>query len=88
MIKQGKTAILQPKEMVDLNCQVFLYKCSHLIDSLKGREIFGSVCHSWTMIEVRGKNKEEKKKQLSEILIEIRSGFKVVTYRLYYLKDT
>ena len=74
--------------MVDLNWQAFLCKCSHLIDSLKGREIFGSVCHSWTMIEVRGRNKEEKKKQLNEILIEIRSGLdKVVTCRLYYLKD-
>ena len=49
----------QPEEMVDLNHQASSCECSHLIDSLKGREMFDAACHSNTIASVRARIKEE-----------------------------
>ena len=43
-IKQGGTAIPKPEEMADLNYQASTCDCSHLLDSLKNRELFDSAC--------------------------------------------
>ena len=56
-IKQGGTSIPKPEEMVELNYQSPNCECSHLIDSLKGREMFDAVCHTDTMIKVRERMK-------------------------------
>ena len=59
-IKQDGTAILKPEETAELNYQSSICECSHLIDSLKGREVFDAVCHTGTMKEVREMMKVEK----------------------------
>ena len=53
LIKKGGTVIPKPEEMAELNYQSSTCECSHLIDSLKGRETFEAMCHTCTMKEVR-----------------------------------
>ena len=52
-IKQGGTAIPKPEEMTDLDYQASKCECSHLLDSLKNREMFDFVCHTNTTAAVR-----------------------------------
>ena len=58
-IKTGGIAIPKPEEMLDLNYQASTCECSHLLDSLKNREIFDSACHTNTMAVVRARIKGE-----------------------------
>ena len=58
-IKKGGIAIPKPEEMSDLNYQASTCECSHLLDSLKNREIFDSACHTNTMAVVRARIKGE-----------------------------
>ena len=51
-IRQGGTAIPKPEEMVDLNYLASTCECSHLLDSLKGKEDFDPVHHTATTKEV------------------------------------
>ena len=67
-IRQGGTAIPKPEEMVDLNYQASKCGCSHLIDSLKGREMFDVACHTNTMASVRARINEEKVVKADKIL--------------------
>ena len=46
--------------MAQLNYLSSTCECGHLIDSLKGREMFDAVCHTGTMKEVRERMKVEK----------------------------
>ena len=59
-IRQGGTTIPKPEEMVDLNYLASTYECSHLLDSLKGKEDFDPVRQTATMKEVRGGYEEEE----------------------------
>ena len=59
-IKQGGTAIPKPEKMTDLNYQASKCECSHLLDSLKNREMFDFACHTNTTAAVRARIKEEK----------------------------
>jgi len=45
-IKQGGTVIPKPEEMVELNYKASTCGCSHLIDSLKEREVFDGACQT------------------------------------------
>ena len=72
-IRQGRTAIPKPEEMVDLKYQASTCECSHLIDSLKGREMFDAACHTNTMASVRARIKEEKLAKADKILDRIKN---------------
>ena len=47
--------------MVDLNYLASTYECSHLLDSLKGKEDFDPVHQTATMKEVREEDMKKKK---------------------------
>ena len=87
-IKQGGTAIPKPMEMADLNYLASSCECSHLLDSLKGKETFDPVYHSKTLKEVRVEIRK-KKTERSEILLGTikRSIEKKGARRLDYLKE-
>ena len=61
-IKKGGNAIAKPEERANLNYLASACECSHLLDALKGKEIFDPVYHTATMKEVR---EEMKKKKLA-----------------------
>ena len=75
-------------EMADLNYLASSCECSHLLDSLKGKETFDPVYHSKTLKEVRVEIRK-KKTERSEILLEkIKSSIeKKGVRRLDYLKE-
>ena len=88
LIKKGGTVIPKPEEMAELNYQSSTCECSHLIDSLKGRNIFDAVCHTGTMTEVRERMKIEKAGNFEKILKGIRCKIdKLGAQYLYYLKE-
>ena len=60
-IKQGGPTIPKPEEMAELNYKASICECSHLIDSLKEREVFDGACHTSTMKEVREMMKVERR---------------------------
>ena len=70
-IKQGGPTIPKPEEMAELNYKASICECSHLIDSLKGREMFDAVCHTGTMKEVRERMKVEKMGKFEKTLKDI-----------------
>ena len=72
--KKGGTAIPKPEEMADLNYRASTYECSHLIDSLKGRDSFDPICHSETMKDVRDKSRRLKAEMVDSALKNIRGG--------------
>ena len=75
--------------MTELNNQSSTCECSHLINSLKGREIFDAVCRTGTMKEVRVRMKVEKAGKFEETLKGVGSKIdKLVTRRLNYLRRT
>ena len=63
-IKQGGTAIPKPEEMAELNYKASTCECSHLIDSLKEREVFDGACHTSTMKGMRKMMTVEKAEKL------------------------
>ena len=88
LIKKGGTVIPKPEEMAELNYQSSTCECSHLIDSLKGREMFDAVCHTGTMKEVRERMKVEKVGKFEKVLNGIRSNVDTLgARRLDYLKE-
>ena len=52
-IKKGGTTIPKPEEMADLSYLASTCECSHLLNALKGKEMFDPVNHTATMKEVR-----------------------------------
>ena len=63
-MKQGGTAIPKPEEMAELNYKASTCECSHLIDSLKEREVFDGACHTSTMKGMREMMTVEKAEKL------------------------
>ena len=64
LIKQGGTVIHKPEEMAELNYKASTCECSHLIDSLKEREVFDGACHTSTMKGMREMMTVEKAEKL------------------------
>ena len=74
--------------MVDLNYLASTCECSHLLDALKGKEIFDPVYHATTMKEVREEMKKKKLATSDDILRKVESGIqKKEIWRLNYLKE-
>ena len=87
-IKQGGTAIPKPEKMTDLNYQASKCECSHLLDSLKNREMFDFACHTNTMAAVRARIKEEKVVKADIILEGLKSKMdKFEARKLDYLRE-
>ena len=63
----GGTTIPKPEEMVDLNYLASTYECSHLLDSLKGKEDFDPVHQTATM-------KKKKLASSDDVLRKVESG--------------
>ena len=74
--------------MAYLNHLASTCECSHLLDSLKGKEIFNPVFHSETLKEVRVEIRK-KKTEISEVLLEKSKSCieKEGARRLDYLKE-
>ena len=74
--------------MVDLNYQASTCECSHLIDSLKNREMFDDVWHTNTMELVRANIKEEKVVKANKITNRAKNKMKIFDARkLDYLRE-
>ena len=87
-IKQGGTSIPKPEEIADLNCQASTCECSHLLGSLKNRELFDSACHTNTMTAVRARIKEEKVAKADRILDGLKSKMdKFGARKVDYLRE-
>ena len=87
-IKQGGTTIPKPEEMAELNYQSSTCEYSHLIDSLKVRDMFDAVCHTVTMKEVREMMKAEKVRNFEKTLKGVRSKIdQLGARRLDYLNE-
>lgn len=78
--RAGRTAIPTPEEMVE-SCE-----CSHLIDSLKGREMYDDVCHKfYDSSSCRDESGEGQKSE--KVLVWLLSGMDKLGARLDYLKE-
>ena len=60
--------------MADLSYLASTCECSHLLDALKGKEIFDPVYHTATMKEVREEMKKKKLVTSDDILRKVESG--------------
>ena len=60
--------------MVDLNYLMSTYECRHLLDSLKGKEVFDLVHHTAIMKEVREEMKKKKLAASDDVLWKFESG--------------
>ena len=73
-IKQGESTIPKLEAMVDLIYLVSTCECSHLLDSLKGKETFDPIFYSEILKEISVEIRK-KKADSSEILLgEIKSS--------------
>jgi len=87
-IKQGGTTIPKPVEMVDPNYLASTCECSHLLDSLKGKEKFDPVFHSETLKEVMAEIRTKKADNLEIFLEKIESSIEKKGARILdYLKE-
>ena len=87
-IKKGRTAIPKPKETADLNYLASTCECSHLLDSLKGKEEFDPVHHTANIKEVREEMKNKKLAASDDVLRKVESGMdENGVRRLNYLKE-
>jgi len=87
-IKLGGTTIPKPEEKADLNYLVSTCECSHLIDALKGKELFDPVFYTATMKAVQDEMKKKKLDASDEVLKKIeREIDKKGARRLNHLKE-
>ena len=74
--------------MVDLNYLASTCECSHLLDSLKGKEDFDPVYHTATMKEVREEIRKKKLAVSDDVLRKVENGMNKNGVRnLDYLKE-
>ena len=75
-------------EIADLNYLTSTCECSHLLDSLKGKDKFDLGFHSETLKEVRAEIRKKKTTNSEILLKKIKSSIeKKGTRRLEYLKE-
>ena len=76
------------REMAGLNYLASTYECSHLLDSLKGKEVFDMVHHTAIVKEVREEMKQKKLAASDDVLRKVENGMdKNGVRRLDYLKE-
>ena len=75
-------------EIADLNYLASTCECSHLLDSLKGKDKFDLVFHSETLKEVRAEIRKKRTANSEILLKKIKSSIeKKGARRLKYLKE-